>query len=250
MNAAPVALVTGGARGIGAAAALRLAADGYHVAIACREAKSHARETLAALEKQTEAVLLEGDLADPDVPQRLVDGTVEAFGGLDALVNNAGNVVVGGLEDADADAFDRQFAVNARAPFLLCKAALPHLARSAQEGRTAAIVNVSSLNGSRVPSFGAPLYSASKAALNMLTVALAPSLAEHGVRINAVEPGATETEMFLANANDEARAHFIDRAAMGRLGKPDEVATVIAFLLSADAGWMTGEVVSASGGTR
>lgn len=239
-----VALVTGASRGIGAATARRLARDGFAVAIGYGTGRAEAEAVAAEIEGEGGAALtVGGDLARPDVPARLVGETVERFGRLDALVNNAATLRAAKVDALSAEGLDAEYAVNLRAPLLLVREALPHL-----EGAGGAVVNVSSLNGSRMPSRGAPGYSATKAALDVATRSLAAELGSRGIRVNAVAPGATRTEMFLSNSNEEIRDFFTARTALGRLGEPDEVAAVIAFLLSRDAGWVTGQIVSASGG--
>ena len=246
MTERPVALITGAARGIGAVTARLFVENGYDVAVTFRSSAEAARTLCERLsEDEATAVPLAIDLAVPDAAEQLIAEVRSRFRRLDVLINNAATVE-GAAFSSSASDFDRQFAVNVRAPFLLCRAALEMLEASAN----ASIVNVSSLNGSRKPSFGAPLDSASKAALEQLTVSLAPEMATHGIRINAVAPGATETEAFLGGADEAVRDHFRQRAAMGRLGRPEEVARVIAFLASTQAGWITGEVISASGRTR
>ena len=129
------------------------------------------------------------------------------------------------------------------APVLLSQAALPHLLRS-----KGGIVNISSLNGSRMPSRGAPVYSATKAGLDVMTRSFAAELGSQGVRVNCVSPGATRTRMFLDNAPPEVQDFFVARTALGRLGEPEEVAAVVSLLASEDARWITGEIISASGG--
>ena len=237
------ALVTGASRGIGAAIARRLAADGFAVALGCRDREA-ADAVAAGIEAAGgRATIVAGDLADPDVPARLVEDTVAAFDRLDVLINNAGGATPARLPDITAGSFDREVAVNLRAPLLLMKAALPRL-----EEAGGCIVNVSSLNGSRMPSRGAPVYSATKAGLDVLTRSLAADLGPLGIRVNAVAPGATATGTFISAASADIQDVFKGRTALGRLGEPDEVAAVVGFLVSDDARWITGQIISASGG--
>ena len=235
-----VALVTGASRGIGAAIVERSGQDGYAVAIGCASGRE-AADALA--ERIGNAIVVQGNLADPDVPARLVSETVDRFGRLNVLVNNAGFARAGKLPDVTVEDFDAQVAVNLRAPLLLMQAALPHL-----EATGGCVVNISSLNGSRMPSRGAPVYSATKVGLDILTRSFAADLGARGIRVNAVAPGATRTDTFMGNASEEVRDFFVARTALGRLGEPDEVAAAVAFLASDDARWITGQILGASGG--
>jgi NAD(P)-dependent dehydrogenase (short-subunit alcohol dehydrogenase family) len=182
----------------------------------------------------TRSVWVDGDLSDPDVPERLVAETAEALGAVDALVNNAGVTVAKPALELSAHDFDSIFSVDVRAAFLLSQ----HAARRMHEG--GAIVNVTSVH-EHVPRVGFALYASAKAALGMLTRSLALELAP-GIRVNAVAPGAIATER-----NEEADS-LADEVPLGRPGEPAEVASVVAFLLSDDARYMTGASVIVDGG--
>jgi NAD(P)-dependent dehydrogenase (short-subunit alcohol dehydrogenase family) len=177
---------------------------------------------------------VDGDLADPAVPGRLVAGAADALGGIDALVNNAGVTVAKPALELSADDFDLIFSVDVRAAFLLSQQA----ARRMGEG--GAIVNVTSIH-EHVPRAGFALYASAKAALGMLTRSLALELAP-GIRVNAVAPGAIATDR-----NEEADA-LADEIPLGRPGEPAEVASVVAFLLSDDARYLTGASILVDGG--
>ena len=177
---------------------------------------------------------VDGDLSDPEVPPRLVSETLDALGGLDALVNNAGVTPAKPVLELTADDFDSIFSIDVRAPFLLSQQA----ARRMAEG--GAIVNVTSVH-EHVPRVGFALYASAKAALGMLTKSLALELAP-SIRVNAVAPGVTATER-----NEEAESLGAE-TPLGRAGTPAEVAAVVAFLLSDDAAYLTGESVVVDGG--
>ena len=175
-----------------------------------------------------------GDLSDPEVPERLVTETVSELGGIDALVNNAGVTVAKPALELTADDFDGIFSIDVRAAFLLSQAA----ARRMSPG--GAIVNITSIH-ELAPRAGFALYASAKAALGMLTRGLALELAP-AIRVNAVAPGAIATER-----NEEAES-LASEIPLGRPGEPAEVASVVAFLLSEDARYMTGTTVLVDGG--
>ena len=228
-----VALVTGADAGIGFAVARRLQRDGFALGFATREKDDAAR---AALERLGEGPVewVSGDLADPDVPARIVDEVAGAFGRLDVLVNNAGLSTAKPALETTAEDFDQTFAVDVRAALLASQAA----ARAMGEGGV--IVNVTSVH-EYVPRPGFLLYAAAKAALGMLTRGLALELAPR-VRVVAVAPGAIATER-----NKEAAA-LASEIPLGRPGEPEEVAALVAWLVSDEAGYVTGESVLIDGG--
>lgn len=236
---APVVLVTGAARRIGAAIVRRLHADGYAVALHCRRSRDEADALAAGLEAQRpgSVVVLQGDLADAGIVPGLVEATVARFGRLDALVNNAATFAPTAFAATDADAFDALMATNARAPFLLAQAAAPHL-RAAR----GAIVNIGDLYAER-PRADLVAYAASKAALLGLTRSLAVALAPE-VRVNAVSPGAILWPEDGADAAQQTR--ILDATPLARLGSADEIADAVAWLLR--GGFTTGEVLRLDGG--
>lgn len=236
---APVVLVTGAARRIGAAIVRRLHADGNAVALHCRRSRDEADALAAGLEAQRpgSVVVLQGDLADAGIVPGLVEATVARFGRLDALVNNAATFAPTAFAATDADAFDALMATNARAPFLLAQAAAPHL-RAAR----GAIVNIGDLYAER-PRADLVAYAASKAALLGLTRSLAVALAPE-VRVNAVSPGAILWPEDGADAAQQTR--ILDATPLARLGSADEIADAVAWLLR--GGFTTGEVLRLDGG--
>jgi NAD(P)-dependent dehydrogenase (short-subunit alcohol dehydrogenase family) len=243
------ALVTGAASGIGRAVAVQLVRESAHsgaaaqlllVDLAQDKLESVARELRSAGGQIEIAV---GDLSDPAVPQRVVDAAAKAFGGLDALVSNAGIIQRGTLLELSVEDFERCFAVNTRATWLLVRAAHPLLKRS-----RGSIVATASISGHHpTPPLGA--YSASKAALHMLVRQLACDLGPDGIRCNTVSPGTTHTGMTDARYSDPVqRAAAEQRNPLRMVGSPEHQAAVICFLLSPAAAYVTGTDVLVDGG--
>ena len=237
-------LLTGSSRGIGRAIAERLAVPGARLALcASAPSRDHDDTTQASRANGAEVVALTGDLADPATPARFVAGAVAAFGGLDAVISNAGIVAPGSLFDIADEAWDRVFAVNVRAPWALARAAHPHLAAT-----RGAFVAVASMSGVE-PYPGTGAYSPSKAALIMLVRTLAQEWAGSGVRANAISPG-----LFLSSmtapiyADPERKAAREKLVPMHRIGEPGrDLAGLVAFLLSPDATYMTGQNIVVDG---
>jgi 3-oxoacyl-[acyl-carrier protein] reductase len=236
-----VALVTGGARGIGAAIALRLAQDGADVAITYENSADRA----AVVAKQVEtlgrrALAVRADSADPAAVRAAVDRTAAELGRLDILVNNAGVFLVGPVTELGDDEVERTLAVNVRAPFLAAQAAARHLTEG---GR---IINIGSNVGERAVFPGLSLYSMSKTALAGLTRGLARELGPRGITANLVNPGPTDTD---ANPADGPNAAVIAGfTALGRYAAPADIAATVAHLAGPEAGYVTGAVVNVDGG--
>ena len=244
------ALVSGGSRGIGAAACVRIAeaalARGEHPKIAvCGQESSESQEEVAQSVRALggEAVALSGDLGDVDVPAQLVDAAVAEFGGLDALVSNAGIASPGNLCDLSLAAWDRMFDVNLRGSWLLAKACYPYL----KKARGAACFT-SSMSG-QVPHAGSSAYSPTKAALRMLAQTLALEWAPDGIRVNVVSPGMTHTpmsaKMYADPAIKQAREKLIP---LSRIGDPKDIANAIEFLISPLSTYITGQDLCVDGG--
>ena len=239
------ALVTGASRGIGRAIAARLARRGGSLAL-CASAPSAELDAIVAecTHAGARAEPLVGDLADPAVAARLVAQAAQSLDGIDAVVSNAGVVAPSSLADLAPEAWDRVFSINVRSPWLLAKAAYPFLKSS-----KGAFLAVASMSGVE-PYPGTGAYSPSKAALIMLVRVLAQEWAADGIRVNAVSPGLIHTAMtapiYADTAKKAAREALVP---MHRIGDPGaDIAGLVAFLLSADAGYVTGQNIVADGG--
>ena len=241
-----VAIVTGASGGIGSACARRLARDGAAVVVHYHAREAAAEALAAEIRAEGGAALpLQADLSDPAAPAALVAAATEAFGRLDLLVNNAAVAEVAALEAIDAGHVQRHFAANVGAVLFASQAA----ARAFGEAG-GAIVNVSSINASQPPPGGA-VYSATKAAVEAITKSLAIELGPRGIRVNAVAPGATDTGMLRSVLPPGMAQQIREKTPLGnRLGTPDDIAAVVAFLAGPDAAWITGQVINASGGLQ
>ena len=242
-----VAVVTGASSGIGRATALALASSGARVAAVARELP--ALEDLRAEIGHAggESIAVVADLVTDQAASEIVAATVERYGALDVVVNAAGAIAMGTTDGTSDEVWDGLMALNVRAPFRLMRAAFPHL-----KERKGAVVNVSSVNGRRVfPNLAA--YNTSKAALDQLTRCAAIEWAPHGVRVNAVNPGVTVTNLHRRSGmTEDAYAAFLARSKethpLGRPGQASEIAALIMFLASDQAGWVTGETIAIDGG--
>ena len=245
------ALVTGGSRGIGAAIVRRLAADGAAVAVNYIADQSSADALVAELTDQGhQAFALRADVSDRAQTQELVQQTVARLGGLDLLASNAGIEHFGALESISPADFDRVFRINVAGQLFATQAAAAAMTAG---GRILLTSSVSA----RIGVYQHTLYAASKAAVSAMVLNLAPELAERGIAINAIAPGGTATDMAAevgalytppALRNVAVDAVIASMTALGRLADPDEIAAVAAFLLSADASYITGATLDASGG--
>lgn len=251
-----VAIITGGANGIGAACARRFADEGVRVVIADVDEKSGqalAADLGAAKER---ALYVNCNVADKLSVANLMAETLSAFGQVDVLINNAGILATGDILDLEIADFDRVMGVNLRGSFLVARAVAKQITAQIEEDDTRAddarrryaIINMSSINA--VVSIATQLaYSASKGAINQMTKAMALSLAPYGVRVNAIGPGSVNTEILKAVADDRAAMNkILSRTPLARIADPDEIASIAWFLASKEASYITGTCIYADGG--
>jgi 3-oxoacyl-[acyl-carrier protein] reductase len=239
-----VAVVTGASRGIGAAIARRLAQDGAIVIITYARQEAAALQTAREIEERGgEVEPVRADMADLDAVRALFAETRANYGRLDILVNNAGVAQFLPLDHIDEAHYARMFDVNVRGPLFAMQEAAKIMANP---GR---IVNISSGAAQAAPA-GSSVYAASKAALETLTRTFAAELGAKGITVNAVSPGITQTDMLTENIPATVQERMIANTALRRLGTPEDIADVVAFLVSDDARWVTGQIIGASGGLR
>lgn len=239
MTTPPIALITGGAQGIGFACAKALCADGMHVILADIQDSV----TDAAAELGGTGMIC--DMADADAIAAMFDQIEADHGAVTALVNNAGIALPGDFLSYDIDAFDKVIAINLRGVFIATQRAARGMIDA---GISGAIVNMSSINAQvAIPAI--PAYCASKGGVMQLTKASALGLAKHNIRVNAVGPGSIQTEMMAAvNADPNALTTALSRTPLGRIGEAEEIANVVAFLCSSKASYVTGETIYVDGG--
>lgn len=236
-----VAFINGGSRGIGAASARRLARDGATVAIGYQASASAAQALVTEIEARGgKAIALKADASDPAALTHAIDGVAERFGRLDILVNSAGVLLMGPIDQYPIEDFDRTIAVNVRSVFVASKAAAAHM----REGGR--IINISSTNAGRMPFAGGAVYAMSKSALTGLVKGMARDLGSRGITVNNVNPGPVDTDMNPAHSDFATSLHGL--MALPRHGQADEVAGMVAYLASAEAAFVTGADLLIDGG--
>ncbi|QDU54050.1 SDR family oxidoreductase [Aeoliella mucimassa] len=240
----PVAIVTGSSRGIGAAIAKRLARDGMQLVV--NYAGRHDAAEAVVGEITTAgglAMAVQADVSDPQQVAKLFDQAIERFGGVDVLVNNAGVLQPGFVDLADTDdaLFDHLVAVNLKGTFNTLREAAGKLRDGGK------IVNLStSVVGLKLQGYS--IYAATKAAVETMTAIFAKELRGRNISVNAVAPGPTSTDLFLENKTPEQIEHFRKMPPLERLGTPDDIANIVAFLASSEASWANGQTLRANGG--
>jgi 3-oxoacyl-[acyl-carrier protein] reductase len=237
-----VAIVTGGSRGIGRAIARRLGARGASVVVNYRSNRSAAEHVAAAIESSGgQALTVLADVADAAGPRRLFDAAEERFGGVDIFVNNAGSACFGSIAEATDEGFELMFTVNTKATFVALREAANRLR---DNGRIVVVSSGTTLTHRP----GSGVFGASKAAVEQLVRVLARELAPRGVTANSVLPGAVRTDALAAARGIGSMRQIVQSIPLGRLGEPDDIADVVAFLASDAARWITGASVPAGGG--
>ncbi|TCV66810.1 3-oxoacyl-[acyl-carrier protein] reductase [Neorhizobium sp. R1-B] len=236
------AIVTGASKGIGRAIALQLAQDGIAVVVNYSSSHDAAAAVVAEIETSGgKAVAVQADMAGGQAAANLFDAAERAFGGVDILVNNAGILKLAPLADTDDASFEQQIAINLTGVFRAMREAAGRLRDG---GR---IINFSSsVVGAYGPTYG--VYAASKAAVEAMTHVASKELGRRGITVNAVAPGPVETELFMTGKSDELVQRIVGTIPLGRLGQPDDIASVVSFLASPQGGWVNGQVLRANGG--
>lgn len=240
-----VAIVTGASKGIGASISKFFAAEGAKVVVNYASSKEGADKVVKAIEDNGgKAIAVQGDVSKPADVAKLFEATKKAFGKLDILVNNAGVYIYEPVEKISAETYRRSFDINVFGSILTIQEAVKHFGEHGGN-----IINISS-GASTTPLPTGAVYSATKAALDAITVALSKEFAGRNIRINSLLPGvvATEGSESAGFVGSEAEQHLVSKTPLGRTGQPEDIAKVALFLASDDAAWITGEKIAVSGG--
>lgn len=242
--AGKVALVTGSSKGIGAAVAKNLAAQGASVVINFSSSRSAAEELVSTLPNPSTHLLLQGDVSSVPVCQQLVADTVAHYGRLDILVLNAGWMPTTDLGATTEAVFDRCYNTNVKAPFFLAQAAAKHL----PDGDGRIVFFSTSLTAANILTPAHTLYVSTKGAVEQMVRGVSKDLGRRGIAVNCVSPGPTRTNMFLSGKPDHVVEMFAGLSPAGRIGEPEEVAAVVGFLCQKDAAWTMGQNIRVNGG--
>jgi 3-oxoacyl-[acyl-carrier protein] reductase len=237
-------LVTGSSSGIGAATAKMFAKQGCFVGVHYFRTKDGGEKTLAEVKKVSDGCLLAADMRDKKQVVKLIKDFIKLAGGIDVLVNNAGTLIERqDFADATDEYFEDTFATNVKSAFLASQAALEYLKKT-----NGCIVNIGSVAGHNGGAQGSGLYSAAKAAVATMTIAMAKEFAPFGIRVNSVMPGLIETRFHEQFSTPERRKAVAQETPLGRNGRAEDVAKAILFLASNAAGFITGEYIAVNGG--
>ena len=236
------AIVTGASKGIGAAIAKRLAADGFHTVVNYSSSEKEANELVAAIKTDGgNATAIKADVADAAAIKSLFDRAERECGPIDVLVNNAGILKLAPLAEVTDEDFQRLIAVNLTGAFH----GMREGAKRIRDGGR--IINLStSIIGAYLPTYS--IYAATKSAVEAMTHVLAKELGSRKITVNAVAPGPIATELFLTGKSEELVKQLTSQIPLGRLGEPEDIAKVVSFLASPESGWVNGQVVKANGG--
>ncbi|RZJ48815.1 MAG: glucose 1-dehydrogenase [Flavobacterium sp.] len=240
-----VAIVTGASKGIGASIAEYFALEGAKVVVNYASSKEGAEKVVKSInDNGGDAILVQADVSKASDVSRLFEETKKTFGSLDILVNNAGIYQYAPIEDLSEDSFHQQFNINVFGSLLTIKESLKLF-----ENKGGSIINISS-EVSKMPLPTGSVYSATKAALDSITISLSKEFSGRNIRINSILPGVVQTEgsQSAGFIGSEAEANFVANTPLGRTGQPEDIAKVAVFLASEDAAWITGEKISVSGG--
>jgi 3-oxoacyl-[acyl-carrier protein] reductase len=241
-----VAVVTGASKGIGAAIARSLAAEGASVVVNYASSRSGAESVVAAITAADgKAIAVRGDVSKAAEAQGIIDAAIRSYGRLDILVNNSGVYEFSPIEAVTEEQFHRLFNINVLGLLLTTQAALKHL------GEGASIINIGSAVTRLTPATSS-VYTGTKGAVDAITGVLAKELGPKKIRVNTINPGMIETEgtHTAGFIGSDFESHFVAQTPLGRIGQPGEIASIAVFLASDDSGWLTGEQLVASGGLR
>lgn len=238
------AIITGSSRGIGAAIALRLAEDGFAIVVNYSGNVDDAQKVVSQIQQQGgEAIAVQADVASSEDVARLYEATIDAFGSVDVVVNNAGLLQPGlvNLVDTDDALFDRLMSVNVKGSFNMMRKAVHHMK---QGGR---IINLSTtVLGLLLPGYS--IYAATKAAVEAMTSILAKELRGRQITVNAIAPGPTATDLFFHNKTQQQIDQMAKLPPLERLGTPEDMANLVSFLVSEQGGWVNGQTIRSNGG--